>query len=367
MVITSNVFNLNKSDYQNTPLFLGDSQGLVDTVNRQYPALWNLYKKMKSLDWDESEFDYSSCIRDFKICPKNTYDAMIKTLAWQWEADSIASRNIAPVLAPFISSTELWALWQRISDNEMIHALTYSEIVKGSFEDPNEILQEILSIKEAHARLDTVAELFDAVYNVSHEYALGGIDKDDTSVYDTIFLNVVALYVLERIQFINSFAITFGICETGAFNPIGKAVQKIAQDEFEVHCKTDRAVLDIELQTERGKSAFIRLKPVIVKAVIEVVESEIAWAKYILPEGQELVGLNQDLLIKWCLYNANELFTYFGIEHGYDIPTKNPLKYMENWLNISDTQVSPQEEKTGAYMLGQFINNDSDKIYELDI
>ncbi|MFO5520899.1 hypothetical protein ACLBP3_30280, partial [Klebsiella pneumoniae] len=45
----------------------------------------------------------------------------------------------------------------------------------------------------------------------------------------------IALYFLERIQFMASFAVTFAIGRTGAFQQIAAAVKKIAQDEFEVN------------------------------------------------------------------------------------------------------------------------------------
>ena len=48
---------------------------------------------MKSLDWDENEVDYSQCNSDFKTAQRGVSDMMIRTLAWQWEADSVASRS----------------------------------------------------------------------------------------------------------------------------------------------------------------------------------------------------------------------------------------------------------------------------------
>ena len=59
--INENIFNTNKTDYERTPLFLGQAPGLFDTVNKNYPKIWNLYKLMKSLDWDENEFNYTTC------------------------------------------------------------------------------------------------------------------------------------------------------------------------------------------------------------------------------------------------------------------------------------------------------------------
>lgn len=363
-----NILNLNKTDleYKKTPLFLGPPPGLVDSVNKQYPTLWTLYKKMKSLDWSEDEFDYSPCVRDFATCDRSIYDAMIKTLSWQWMADSVVSRSISAVVAPFISSSELWVLWQRISDNESIHALTYSEIVRNSFEDPDVVIQEILRVTEAVARVTPLTTTLEKTFEVSHKLALGQIAKDSDEAYDAIFLFTVAVWILERGNFPASFAVTFAIVETGIFMPIGKAVQKIAQDELEIHALTDRAILDIELQTSRGQAALERNRSVIKDMIDSFVASEEAWTNYLFSDGKELLGLTQPLLFQWVLYNIGEIYQYFNIPPASPIPEKNPIKFMENWLSINKIQSSPQEEKLGNYMLGQVVDNLGEKSFEID-
>ena len=150
-MLETTVFNISKTlaEYKNTPLFFGAEPGLFDTVNKQYPQIWALYKEMKSLDWDENEFDYSQCNSDFKNCDTSVSEMMIRTLAWQWEADSVASRSIIACFMPFISSSELFAAWCRISDNEVVHSSTYSEIVRMSFDDPTRVLGDVLNIQES--------------------------------------------------------------------------------------------------------------------------------------------------------------------------------------------------------------------------
>lgn len=123
--ISDNIFNLQKSDYETPTLIMGQKPGLFDTINKKYPDIWNLWKQMRSLDWDPNEFDYSSCVGEFETCPKDVRDMMMFNISAQWEIDTVFSRAIAPVLAPFITSSELWAAWQRISDNEVIHSVTY--------------------------------------------------------------------------------------------------------------------------------------------------------------------------------------------------------------------------------------------------
>lgn len=361
------VFNENKvaSEYEKKqPLFFGPQVGIFDTIHKQYPKIWELYKTMKSLDWDESEFSYDQCNLDFKNCPKSVADMMIRTLAWQWEADSVASRSIAPVLAPFITDSSLWAAWSRIGENECLHAATYSEIVRMSFDDPEQVLKEVLAVKESIIRMDSVNEVFSKLYTTSHQYALGQCTAE--GAYDDLFMGVVALFLLERIQFMASFAITFTICSTNLFQPIGKAVQKIAQDELEVHAELDKEVIRIELQTERGKDCYVRLKPNIKQLCDEVVQSEFVWIDNLFSEGRELVGTNPATVKQWVLFNAREVYKFLDIESDHKFPTKNPMPHVEDWINISNTQSAPQEQDNNQYKLHTIIRDDTKTSFDVD-
>jgi ribonucleoside-diphosphate reductase beta chain len=364
MSIDKKVFNTEKTDYEKPKLLLGQDTGLFDTVNKHYPEIWKKYKSMKSLDWDENEFDYSSCNVDFKTCSKSVYEIMIKTLAWQWEADSVACKSIAPVMAPFITSSELWATIQRISDNEVLHSATYSEIVRNSFDDPSVIIDEVLMVEEAMARLTTVSGVFAEAHETSHKYALGMVENNQDT-YNKAFMVFVALLALERIQFMSSFAITFAICDTGMFGPIGKAVQKIAQDELEVHAEFDKLVLTEELKTERGKIAMEQCKDKILNLVNEVVEGELTWNKYLFSEGRELVGINDTVLNQWTLFCAKDVYKFLKIKSDHTLPKSNPLKFMENWLDISKTQASPQEQDNAQYKVSIMRRDDGDEEFDI--
>lgn len=349
----------------NKTILLGEESGVFDTVNKNFPKIWSIYKEMKSLDWDENEFNYSSCNKDFKTCSKSVYDAMIKTLAFQWEADSVAAHAILPVMAPFLSSDEAYAAWSRITDNEIVHAATYSEIVRNSFDDPSVVLDEILNVSQAISRASVVSEVMSKAYKTSHRYAAGDVDNNQET-YNDAFMFVVALLVLERIQFMSSFAVTFTICESGLFQPIGRAVQKIAQDEIEVHVKMDKEVLKWEMNTERGKVAMEQCRDRIKALIDEVVNQEFEWTDYLFSEGREIVGLNPSLLKQWVLFNARDVYKFMKVDSEHKLPTNNPLKFMENWLNIGKTQPSPQEEDVAQYRVGVLRRDDEGEEFELD-
>ncbi len=372
-MIDKNIFNTEKTDYAEggagVSLFLGQAPGLFDTVNRRHPEIWENYKNLKSLDWDELEFtmDFKTCNVEFKTRPKAVCDRMIKTLAWQWEADSVAARTVLPIMAPFISAPELQAAYGRITDNEVLHASTYSEIVRYSFDDPRTVLAEVLKVKEAMQRLVAVSKVMAHAYRVSHEYALG-LRKPDQETYNAIYMMVVAMLVLERIQFMSSFAVTFAIGSTGAFMPIAKSVQKICQDEFEVHVDLGKLVLRNEHKCDFGRIARNECLPAVRAIIREVVISELTWNKSLDLDRDPLAGLNGKMLDNWTLYSAGDVYDTFEIKPDPDfvIPKTNPLLFMEKWIDISKTQAAPQEQQNGQYKVNVIQRTDEDIVYDFD-
>lgn len=360
-LLPTNIFNLEKDDYDIPKIILGQPDALMDTVNNHYPELYSIYKRLRKLDWDELEFDFSSCLTDFETCDKSTYDMMFKTLIWQWEADSIAARKFISIIATFVTDSRVWAGENRISENECIHSLSYSEIVRNSFTNPDEILNEVAKVTEAHERMKVVSWVLNEAHTAANEYNLG-IRKNDQDLHDIAYLFFNAVYMFERIQFMASFAVTFAICKTGLFQPIGHAVKKIAQDEFEIHAQYRQGIIRHTLKTREGLKSYDNTKAKVVELFIEVIKSEIEWIDYLFSEGRSLAGINEKKLFDWVLFNANAVKVFLGITdeelsdyaaeyesftgEALVFPTVNPLPYMEEYMDISASQGSPQEEKS---------------------
>lgn len=364
-MLNENVFNTQKTDYDVPNLLLGERMGLIDSVNRHFPKIWDLYKKLKFLDWDENEFDFTLCNAEFKSCSRSEYDMMIKTLAWQWEADSVVGRKVAPIVSAFVTSSELLVAWYRVSDNETLHSLTYSEIVRNSFDDPSVIFNEVLAISESFERLETLTEVFDTAETLACRYRLGEIENTQ-ELYEAALAFVVALLGLERIQFMASFAVTFALADSGLFVPIGKAVQKICQDEFEIHVEIDRFVLEHEFSTKKGEIARENKLPYFKAILDEIVLSEINWVDYLFSDDRELVGVTPELLKDWVYWCAKDAYDILRIEPEFEVPNKNPLPFMDDWIT-NDHQPSPQEERPTAYMLGGVKDTIGDEIITFDI
>lgn len=361
------IFNT-KRDYSegNGSLFLQDTPGLLDSINRTQPDIWSLYKKLKKLDWDENEFNYWECRPEFESGKKDEIDMMISTLAWQWEADSVAANNIVAIMAPFVSSSELWSAYVQIGQNEIVHGLTYSEIVRNSFSDSHEAMAKVLENVESMRRLETVGRMFAEGKRIGSKLTLGLIDRNSNEARDAAMKMVFAMLALERIQFMASFVITFAFGAAGRFMPICKAVQKICNEEFSIHVEVGKLVIANELKTKVGQESFERIKDEVKAIICEVTNSEIHWTKnHLFTNGRELPGCTSDMVVDSVLFAANDVFEVAGIENPYKVIKKNPVGYMEDWINPDKNQSSPQEERGGNYLLGGFLETAGDKKYSI--
>lgn len=367
-MLDTTIFNVGKVDYKNTgSIFLGEANGLFDTINKNHPKIWEIYKNLKSLDWDELEFQFKQCNVEFKTRPASIVDRMIKTLGWQWEADTSAANSVISVMAPFLSSSEAQAAWTLITANEVVHAATYSEIVKYGFDDGNTIMSTVLAEKRSLERLTTITKVMGACKRVAYEYALGQ-RPNDQETYNHAYLMTVALLILERVQFMASFAITFAIGETQAFMQIVEAVKRICQDEFEVHVEMDKAVLLNEHQTERGKIARVQTLPMVRQMLTDATRQEHDWVDYMRMDEDPLTGLNGKYLKQWVNHCVGDVCEFLEIEgpSGLVIPKKNPLGYMATYMDLSKTQGSAQEQLLGAYKVNVMTRDDADKVYAID-
>lgn len=366
--IHSKVFNSLKKDYETSgSLFMGEDPGLFDTVNLKHPRLRTLFRAQKKLDWDENEVPFTSCNAEFKSLPELVSRRMIDTLMWQWETDSVAARTMYPLMAPFITNSELARAWCKVTEIEFLHAATYSEIVRSSFDDPKAVLAQVLEKVEALQRMQVVTNVLEKTYRISHELALGMRSREDDETYDAAFMAAVTFLLMERVQFMASFAITFANANAGMFVPIGKAVQRICQDEFEIHVQLDKYVLQHELSLPCGRAALKRNKDLIEQMNEEIIQSEWRWIEYMDFKNYPMVGLTEQMLRDWVVYCDADAMATLGLKPQHPVPRSNPLVFMEEWIDVSKIQMSPQEEKgRQQYKTNVLVDNLADQALEVD-
>jgi ribonucleoside-diphosphate reductase beta chain len=302
---------------------------------------------------------------------------MIRTLAYQWQTDSTAASTIAGIMACVTSSSEIWTGYQRISDNESIHALTYSEIARQSFDDPVAALEQFKSDADAIDRLAMVGKVFEQAFISAHRWALYQADpktypltdKERYDTFDHMFLYIVALLIMERGQFMPSFATTFGICDLNKYQPIGDAVQRIAQDEIEIHVPFGKANITSLLETDRGRESFKNNRHLIIEMINECMRAENKWIEVIHDDGHELPAAPPSALMQFNHFGGTDLASFFGVEKDVNFPLvyENPLSYMNKRVNLGSTQASPQEAPPTAYMVNAVQMDDKGKKWDIKL
>lgn len=358
------IFNKDNTEWKTGKysLFLGEAPALYDSINVTHPKLFQLYEDQKSSDWSHREVDLEQSRIDMLLCPEGQRELMVENLSLQWEADSIAARSIAVAFAPFITNSEYWAAILKISEIEVLHALTYSEIVRTCMQNPNEIFERIMHNENITDRMTPISIAFSDLMKAGAEYTLGIITKDEA--YPIVMRGLVALFCLERLQFMSSFAATFAVVESGWFQGIGKLVQKIMQDERFIHAEVGKYAIETELATERGQKWFAADKDIIRSLIDSVVQVEYNWNKHLFSNDRKAPGLFTETLgYEWVDYNAQDVYDVFGFEPERRIK-KNPLKFMDGWLDLNKTQNANQEGDQTNYRLNIIVDDLNDKIIE---
>jgi hypothetical protein len=148
----------------------------------------------------------------------------------------------------------------------------------------------------------------------------------------------------------SSFAITFGIAETGIMQGIAQNVSLICRDEM-LHARGGAEVLKIEIK--KNPALFERLAPQIKMLFDAVLETEMKWTDYLFSEGRQVVGVNPKLIKEYVNYMAQPVARTLGIE--VPLIEENPLPYMENYIDSSKVQMAAQEIQLTSYLVNSVL------------
>lgn len=321
------------------PLFFGEALGFTDTVTTPYPIIELLYQAQLAQIWNEFEVDLTQDRQDMLSADPAAVALMVKTIMWQSLADSVASRSISSILSPFISNSDLEGWYNIVQFFETIHSRTYQHIIKQTFVNPAQALTDGYADMEVIKRADNLIAAFDEVINLDENAPL-------EAKQEAVYLAVIALYMLEAMNFMSSFAITFGIAETSIFSGIAENVSMICRDEM-LHARGGKEVLLIEQRN--NKKVFNKLKPKIQALFDSIIKDELAWTDHLFSEGRQCVGLNKERIKQYVVYMSQDVAKTLGID-CVEIKD-NPLPYMAKYIDSSKVQNAMQEKQSGKYLV----------------
>ena len=88
------------------------------------------------------------------------------------------------------------------------------------------------------------------------------------------------------------------------------------------------------------------------KIFLDTMQQEIEWTDYLFKDGP-MLGLNKKTLVDYLKYISANRMSAVGFKTEFEFPEKNPLPWMNNWLNSDNVQVAPQEVEMTSYLIGQ--------------
>lgn len=350
--------NDNNNSFKGYPLFLGKELGLMDNIHVTYPEIEKLRDKMITDNWKWDEISLAKDAKDIQNPNlKSATDIMIKNLAFQYLADSVAECSIS-ILEMFCSNTELEGLLKFWSYNEYVHAMQYSEIVKTAFEDSNQLLEEIKKTEPAIKRLEILGQIFDDTRKLGYRYQSGEVIPEHI-LRQQILLFMGALTSLESISFATSFAATFAVGRsTKVYDGITKGVQLIARDELETHVKADLEIFNILRNKEGWEEDYQTVKPIIQQLFDTVLSNEKMWADYLFSEGRQIVGLNSKNIFEYAKYLAAPIYKILDLTIDFEYPKENTLPWMSDYLDLDKIQVAAQEGQLNNYKVNVTLDDD---------
>lgn len=345
------MFNFDKKIGEGSEIFFGKPKGIYDTIVVSHPRLQELYLAQRATDWMHNEFDLSKDREQLRSLDKGTRDLMLYNILFQWHLDSVAADNLFPLFAPFLTNSEASSLFSLNTSMEYVHSMTYSEIVRQCIPDHEELEKFIQDIEQVRKRLEPIFGILGKLSNAGCLYRLGEVSEDEC--YNILIKGLVTWWCMERIQFMSSFAKTFGVVRTGTLQGVGNYVQKIMLDEMNIHAETMKYVIQHEMKT--NPKQWKDLESSLRKIVDTFVQGEYDWIDFVLSNGRGVSGLSNTLLKMWVDYNADDVYvTLFGDSKKQ---VDNPLKWMDNWLNPDKIQTANQEIANGNYLLGVVVDD----------
>lgn len=346
-------FNIDNRGYEsNYPLYLGEPLGVLDTINTNYPIFEDLYQTQLSQLWNEFEVPIDQDSIDMLKVDKGTTDLMVKTIMWQTCADGMAATSIIETFGKYISNPELYNMKTLWAMFEVIHARTYAHIIKQTFSQPNEMLNEMYADVEVMTRLSTVGDAFQALSTL----------PDDASMaekQDCLLLALSGLFLLESVCFLASFSVTFGIGNTRVFQGISKLVQLICRDEV-LHTRMANTIMQTLRNDPEWADSFERTQAARQDLFNEVVIREITWSAYLFSEGRGCVGLSEDRLNDYVFFLAKPVAGAIDVKYTFPVVKANPCEYMNDYVSGSNIQVAPQEMPSSSYLVGVTVDDTDD-------
>lgn len=359
-------FNKKNFDFMKQNMFFGEPVSVARFDQQKHRKFEKLTDTQLAFFWRPEEINVTKDAADFQALADHEKHIFISNLKYQTLLDSVQGRAPGTVLLPIVSDPALENWIETWGFSETIHSRSYTHIIRNVFANPSSVLDEIVQTPEIVSRAESVTKLYDELYAMNARYSLG--EKVDEYAHNRLlYLTMNSINVLEAIRFYVSFACSFSFAERGVMTGNAKIIGMIARDES-LHLSGTQYILN-EFQSGREGDLMARVaedcKEEATDLFKQAVNEEKEWGEYLFKDGA-MIGLNKTILNMYVDYISEQRAAAVGLDLGIS-KTKNPIPWINSWLNSSSVQATPQEIEKSDYLTGQVDTNMSASDFEIDL
>ncbi|AEC02963.1 ribonucleotide-diphosphate reductase subunit beta [Parasphaerochaeta coccoides] len=312
----------------------GNTTNLNDFNNLKYGWTSDWYRQAMNNFWIPEEINMNTDVQDYRrLSPaeKTAYDKILSFLIF---LDSVQTANL-PNLAQFITANEVNLCLTIQAFQEAIHSQSYSYMLDTicSPDERTGILYQWRDDAHLLARNKFIGDLYQNFM----------VNQDVCQIVKTM----VANYILEGIYFYSGFMFFYNLGRNNKMPGSVQEIRYINRDET-THLWLFRSILR-EMQKEEPAMFTPNLVDEYRAMIKQGADQEIAWGHYVI--GDDIVGLNKDMVTDYIQYLGNLRCTDLGFQPIYEGHDKEPetMKWVGQYSNANLIKTDFFEARNTAY------------------
>lgn len=357
-----NLYTTSKCDLTQNKLFDFDNEckntQRYDVV--RYPKIDQINDLMLSFFWRPEEIDMNQDKVDFETADE--YEKFIHRTQLQKLVmlDSLQGRGPILTFGQLTTNPEFEGAITTWEFFETIHSRSYSHNIQAVYPDPSVVFDETFDNKLLMKHTKTITDDYNKLYPMIIKYN----NKQEVDLHEfkkQILKSMVSINALEGVRFYSGFAAIWSLNEfRNIFSGTTNILKLIARDE-NVHMALTQTVLNkLRKDEEEGFTEIWKeLETWIYDFYWKISEEEMEWIDHIFQHGSPL-GLNPDIAKEYIKYITNTRLKAIGLKIIYPGSYKNPISWINKYLNLGASEGALQETESVDYASGRIIMEDVD-------
>lgn len=358
---SSSLYVPNLIDFTKEPMFLGKGVNTQRFDQLKHVEFDKINKKMQGFDWTFDEVKLKQDYIDFntKMEPHEQFmtTRVLQRLIFM---DSLQGHGILLTLGQIVTLPELqnaMLTWEYFEGAK--HSKTYTENLKGMYNNPSEIFDEAFEIPELMKLKQSISTPYNEAYELIIEMKYNIIKNNVITpefmkaLKKAVLKLIIVINILEGIRFYSGFACIWALHKGQGYLPgTTKNLKLICRDENQHLALTQHILSYLRKNQDEGfKEIYEEMREDIVQMYQDAFDEEVEWIDYIFSQGS-IIGLNVEISIEYLMYNVNRRLKAIGFNYIFEGKSKNPLPWISSYINMDKVEILPQQGELTNYVSG---------------